>query len=488
MNKPLPYILLLAIAIIASACSEKPRDPAHVDALPPIWPDYIGVTVPQSIAPLDFNVTGAQAMYATISDSKGSKMVGYGKHANFDIDQWHHMLSENVGDSIMVGVCAKIDSKWLQYKTFSIYISSYPLDQWGLTYRRIAPGYEVYSKMGLYQRDLSNFDECPIIENTQTNGQCYNCHAPNRTNPDQFVFHVRGDHGATMIQQGGKRECLKAINDSLGGAMVYPYWHPSGKYIAFSTNSTRQAFHIAGDKRLEVFDNASDVLVYDIERHEILLDTLLSQKAWSENAPAFSPDGKSLYFTTCLQKSYPLEYKDEQYNLCRIDFDPATGKFGEKVDTLFDAVAMGKSVTWPRPSYDGKFILFTLMDYGYFSIWHSEADQWLLDLATGEARPLDEINSDDADSYHNWSANSHWIVFTSRRGDGLYTRLYMAEVDNQGRMGKPFLLPQRNPAAYYGESLYSFNTPDFTSSKVDFDSNSAVDEILSPQRIATKIR
>ena len=45
---------------------------------------------------------------------------------------------------------------------------------------------------------------------------------------------------------------------------------------------------------------------------------------------------------------------------------------------------MGKSLTWPRPSYDGKYLLFTLMDYGYFSIWHEESDQWLLDLQTGE--------------------------------------------------------------------------------------------------------
>ena len=68
------------------------------------------------------------------------------------------------------------------------------------------------------------------------------------------------------------------------------------------------------------------------------------------------------------------------------------------------------------------------MDYGYFSIWHNESDQWLLDLQTGEAREMKEINSDKADSYHNWNVNSHWIVFTSRRDDGLYSRLYLASM------------------------------------------------------------
>lgn len=136
----------------------------------------------------------------------------------------------------------------------------------GFTYRRIAPGYEVYSKMGIYQRDLANFDESAIIENTMTDGQCYNCHTSNRTNPKEFVFHVRGEHGATMLQKNGECTWLKANNDALGGSMVYPYWHPSGRYCAFSTNQTRQGFHIAGEKRLEVFDLSSDVLVYDTEK------------------------------------------------------------------------------------------------------------------------------------------------------------------------------------------------------------------------------
>ncbi len=149
---------------------------------------------------------------------------------------------------------------------------------------------------------------------------------------------------------------------------------------------------------------------------------------------------------------------------------------------------MGKSLTWPRPSYDGKYILFTLIDYGYFSIWHEESEQWILDLRSGDARELKEINSERADSYHNWNLNSHWIVFTSRRDDGLYSRLYLASVDDQGHFSKPFLLPQRNPKEYYSESIYSFNTPDFTKSKVDFDAFSAGREISSDLRVSTKVK
>ena len=480
----------LFILLLLSACTSHPTDQEKTDALPPIYPDYIGVTIPVGIAPLNFSVEGndVERVDVTVTGQNGAKLHTNGKTAQFDIEDWHQLLEENKGSELRVSVCAKENGKWKQYQDFTITVSSLPLDEWGLTYRRIAPGYEVYSHMGIYQRNLSNFDEEAIIDNTQVPGACFNCHTANRTNPKQMVFHVRGENGATVMQIDGKREILKASNETLGGSMVYPYWHPSGEYCAFSTNTTRQSFHVVPDERIEVFDLASDILVYHPKTHEILTDSLISRPDWSENTPVFSPDGKTLYFLTCQQQKYPSHFKDEKYNLCKIAFDPATGHFGNHVDTVFNAVGMGKSLTWPRPSYDGKYLLFTLMDYGYFSIWHKESEQWLMNLSTGESRNLSEINSDDADSYHNWSANSHWIVFTSRRGDGLYTRLYLSSIDEKGHFSKPFLLPQKNPKEYYNESLYSFNTPDFTNTHVSFNSHLAAQEILSPRRIETKMK
>ena len=479
---------LLALFLLA-ACADRPENPQVVAEQPHIYPDYIGVTVPVGIAPLNFNMRDdCERMDVTVRGQAGGEINANGDFADFDIADWHDLLEQNRGKDLTVTVCAKNDGQWKQYKDFTIHVSPYALDEWGVTYRRIAPGYEVFSHMGIYQRDLATFDEYEIIDNGRIPGQCVNCHMSNQTDPERFVFHVRGNHGATMIQQQGKREWLQAKNELLGGSMVYPYWHPSGKYCAFSTNQTQQSFHAMAGKRIEVFDMSSDVFVYQPDTHEMITDSLLSTPDWSENSPVFSPDGKTLYYMTCRQQEYPAHYQDEQYNLCKISFDPATGTYGHQVDTLFNAVKMGKSLTWPRPSYDGKYILFTLTDYGYFSIWHKEANQWLLNLQTGEARPLDEINSPDAESYHNWNVNSHWIVFTSRRENGLYTQLYLASVDDNGHFSKPFLLPQQNPRDYYGKTVYSFNTPDFTKTKVDFSSSSAASEILNDERVKTNVR
>lgn len=494
---------------ILTGCHTVPTNVAQKNELPDIYPDYVDVTIPVGIAPLNFSMAddNVETIDVEVKGSKGGSLHANGDYADFDIDEWHQLLEQNKGAALTFTVCAEKDGQWTQYKDFTVSVSNYALDEWGITYRRIPPSYEIYSKMGLYQRDLSNFDEYAMLENTQVPNQCINCHTANRTNPDQYVFHVRGEHGATVIGSdkeqvtSDKLEVLQAKNDSLGGSMVYPYWHPGGRYCAFSTNKTSQMFHAAGKKRIEVYDSSSDVFVYDTQTHTILKDTLTMKLLWAENTPAFSPDGRWLYYITARRQAYPDDYDKERYSLCRVPFDPETGRIvlGDSTqcsmvngqlsaDTLINADVTGKSVSWPRPSYDGRYIMFTQTDWGYFSIWHPEADLWLLDLQTGETRPLDEVNSPQAESLHNWNVNSHWFLFTSRRDDGLYTRIYFSCLDDNGRATKPFMLPQRNPKEYYRQLLYSYNTPDFTSRRVDIDARALGRALESDERTATTVK
>jgi Tol biopolymer transport system component len=171
-----------------------------------------------------------------------------------------------------------------------------------------------------------------------------------------------------------------------------------------------------------------------------------------------------------------------------VNFDAQTGKLGEEVDTLISAEKTGKSVTWPRPSYDGRFIMYTQTDYGYFSVWHPEADLWLLDLQTGESCPIEEVNSPRTESLHNWAVNSRWFLFTSRRGDGLYTRIYFSSIDDNGKATKPFLLPQRNPKQYERRLLDSFNTPDFSARRIETDARTIGKQIESDKRVETVMK
>jgi hypothetical protein len=487
-------IALVVLCLLFGACGSSPKDVSRQDVLPQIYPDYTEVTIPVGMAPLNFSMAddAFETIDVEVKGSKGGNIHANGEDADFDIDEWHQLLAQNKGGQLIFTVCAEKDGQWTQYRDFKVYVSEDPLEAWGITYRRIPPSYEMYSMMGLYQRDLSNFEETELLQNTRTPNQCLNCHTANRTNSDQYVFHVRGNHGATVMKVAAdslQLTVLQAKNDSLGGSMVYPYWHPGGRYCAFSTNKTSQMFHTnKKNKRIEVYDSSSDVFVYDTQTHTILRDTLIMKKYWAENTPAFSPDGKWLYFTTAKRQIYPTDYDQEKYSLCRVAFDEKTGRIGTEVDTLVNTLETGKSVSWPRPSYDGRYLMYTQTDYGYFTIWHPEADLWLLDLETGETRPMQEVNSDRAESYHNWNSNSRWFLFTSRSEDGLYTKVYFSHFDAQGKASKPLLLPQRHPKTYYRRLMYSFNTPDFTSHPVEIDARATGKRIENEHRVATKVQ
>ena len=482
---------LLSVLLLTACTSETVSDAKQEKNQPNIYPDYLGVTIPVNIAPLNFGMADETALLvdAVVTDRNGNTLHSQGDESvDFDIDDWHELLDKNHGDSLSVTVSAKYEDGWHTYNAFSIYVSQDSID-YGICYRLIEPGYEVWSKMGIYERDLSSFEERALIENTQFEG-CVNCHSFNRGNPADMSLHIRGPHGATLLRQGnGPMPAYDTKTEQTLGLCVYPYWHPSGKYIAYSTNTTQQLFHSADSNRVEVFDEASDIQVYDINKNELLLSPILKQDSVYETYPVFSADGRSLYF--CAARAIPegSQLLDSiRYNLCRIDFDPETGNFGNRIDTIINAEAQRKSVSFPRPSYDGRFLCYTLSDYGQFSIWHHEADLYLLDLATGQSSPMAGANSKDTESFHNWSTNSRWMVVSSRRDDGLFTRPYFCHVDAKGNVTKAFMLPQKNPRRFYRDRFLSFNVPDFVIAPTQFDGHKASGIINDESRTKFGVR
>lgn len=463
------YLLIWSMLLLLISCSEKNIQVKQtVDVYPPIFPDYIDVTIPPNIAPLHFKLTDscvyeqARAIFEV-----GEKRIEVkAKDGQFAISQssWKKLMTDMASKSITVTVLAKINDEWISYQPFLLYVADEPVDPY-IAYRLIEPGYEVWNEMGLYQRCLENYKEDPIITNQQTQHNCMNCHSFCMQDPDKMLFHMRATFPGTILINGDKIEKLNTKTDQTISSLVYPSWHPSGKYVAFSVNDTKQAFHTTDPNRVEVYDNVSDVVVYDVEKHEIITSPFLFSETAFETFPTFSPDGRTLYFCTSDAVDMPQKYTDVKYNLCAISFNPDRRQFGTNVDTLFHARPKGKSVTFPRVSPNGKFLMFTLANYGNFSIWHKEADLYMLDLKTKQVHPLDTLNSSDVESYHSWSSNSHWVVFSSRRIDGLYTRPFIAYIDAEGKASKPFLLPQED-IDFYHRFMKSYNIPEFVTGKV----------------------
>lgn len=436
---------------------------AHAQTRPETIPDIDGVTVPVNIAPLHFRFADAPRKCAAVFSAEGREVRVKARRDGLVAIKpkaWRKLAEAAAGASIQVRLSVREKGNWRESAPIEIYVSEDRIDP-VVAYRLIEPGYEVWNNLGIYQRDLESFREKPVITNDKADGACMNCHSFCNRDPERFLFHMRAKLGGTYLCSDGNVEKLNTKTEQTISALVYPSWHPSGRFVAFSVNDTKQSFHTTDANRIEVFDRASDVVVYDVEKHEIISCPQLSSEKYFETFPTFSPDGTTLYFCSAQSRQMPEDYSNVVYNLCSIGFDPAARSFGDKVKTIYK----GSSVSFPRVSPDGKYLLATLASYGNFSIWHKDADLALIDLSDASLKPVDDINSDDVESYHSWSSDSRWVVFSSRRGDGLYTRLYIAHIDVDGVASKPFLLPQDDPA-FYDAFMKSYNIPEFVSGPV----------------------
>lgn len=472
MKKTILLYMLLAL-FCCSACNDKePVAEVTLDHMPNIFPDYTNVTIPTNIAPLNFCLTDTTETAVAVLICGDKKIITSTRNGKFLFaeKEWKQLIESAKGKDIEVKVYRKDANKWSLYKPFHWHVATEPADGY-LVYRLIEPGYELWNLMGIYQRELSSFQQSPIIENNLTDHNCMNCHSFQQQNPDKMLFHMRAQLPGTYIINGKKIEKLDTKASDKVQSLVYPSWHPSRNLVAFSANTTRQAFHMNDKNRIEVYDQASDVVIYDIDQHEVVTDSLIFSSGAFETFPTFSADGKTLYFCSAKAKKMPEEFKSVKYSLCSIDFDPDTRSFGKHVDTLYNAEKEGKSVSFPRVSPDGRFLVYTLSAYGNFSIWHKDADLYIIDLQNGAIRCMDEANSGDVESYHSWSSNSRWMVFSSRRMDGLYTRPYLMYIGKDNKAGKPFALPQKDPD-FYTNFMQSYNIPEFVKDKVEIEAHS----------------
>jgi len=463
MKHKISWLLLVCMAFSLYCCDDGISTAGKTDKYPDIFPDYKDVTIPVNIAPLNFGLRDdCEKMEVQLLRDGHTLLKFNGKRSINPID-WRNILQQSAGTSLQVQVYARQSRRWNVYQPFNIHVVPDSIDPY-IVYRLIEPGYELWDQMGIYQRHLSTFDETPIFINTLTGRNCINCHSFHNYDPDRMMFHSRGEkYPGTFLLIDGKMERVNTKTENAASAGTYPVWHPSGNYIAFTTNVTRQAFHALPGQKIEVYDLESDLVVWDIKNGAMLRDARFTTKDVWETFPAWSPDGKWLYYCFAGKKNMPFDSKKLKYGLCRVDFDAVTGRFGKCIDTIATA---GQSVSFPRLSPDGRYLLYTASDYATFPIWHREADLEMIDLLDGSTVCMQAVNSNESDSYHAWSSNGRWIVFSSRRIDGLYTRLYFAYFDASGRIHKPFLLPQKKPD-HYALLLKSYNIPEFVKGKIE---------------------
>ncbi len=469
INRGIKRNMCFAILLCGfSSCNKIPDNVAFAQNFPVMSPDYENISIPVNIAPLNFSMKVEKISVAL--GSKGGSIVVRGKDkVFFPKRRFKNLLQKSVGDTIWVTVSSRVDKKWTTYKPFFWKVEAEPVDSF-LTYRLIEPGYEVWNKVAIAQRNVTDFSETHIADNNLLeNRNCMNCHIPNKHKPSQSFFHIRGKNGMTVVSDN---ESMRFINTKLKGAysnLTYGNWAPSGNHIAFSTNVVLPSTHTIHDKRAFVYDTLSDVMVLDLRRNEVLRSGLFTKENVLETFPEFSADGKILYYCSAPKVDLPEEHKKLLYNICAIGFDEATNTFDTKVDTLFNAREKQKTASGLKVSPDGKFLAFCCFSYGTFALWHNDAKIYLYNFGTGGINTLPQLNNNAnfANSYHSWSSNSRWLAFASKRDNGLYSKIYFSYIDKNGHATKPFVLPQKDPD-YYDFQFKSYNVPELMRNKVPF--------------------
>lgn len=500
MRRRYAFRLGILVALVTTAgaflfipgAGETPGDDCPlIQRTPTLRPDYRDLTLPPNLAPLNFaieeegshffvRISSPQAPPLELDSTTGTILIPQ--------DPWKRLLQANRGGEVHLNVFVKDrEGRWNRYETVSHHVAQEDIDS-HVVYRNMHPISGPWT-MSLRSRDLASFRESPLLSYKPGHeSACMNCHTPLANNPATMLIGVRSARlgRSTLLVQDGR---VKKIDRKFG----YSSWHPGGHLAVFSVNNLPIFFHSAGKELRDTTDRDSYLAFFRVDTQEVRPCPQLSKMHRLENWPVWAPDGRHLYFCSAPKlwtnevDNPPQGYQEVRYDLERIPYDAETGQWG-RVETVLSADTTGQSIAMPRISPDGRWLSFCMFDHGFFPNWREESDLYLIDLDAAkqngkpEYRRM-ELNSNQSESWHSWSSNSRWIIFSSKRGHGIFTRLYLSHIDDTGRAHKPFILPQEDPA-FYDSCLDAFNTPELITGPVPFREADLLKAIHSTEGIA----
>jgi hypothetical protein len=463
------FLIWLSITgtMMLAGCSSGPENAIETNTRAHIFPEYYDLTIPPNIAPLNFVIREPGSKFRVeISAVNGIPIVLEQRSPKIQIplDGWKKLLSKNAGATLQLEIWSLQHHEWMKYSTIHHTIAPDLIDPY-LAYRLVYAVYLKWHEMGIYQRNLTNFEEFPVIENASTDHGCMNCHSFSNHDPSKMLIHFRILHAGTLLWNDGKLSKIDTRTPNTPSAGIYPAWHPDGKHIAFSTGKISPHLTTRFNKVVDVADRVSDLMVYDVETNRVTTSPGISTER-RENMPVWSADGKYLYFISAPEaiKGDEESLLHSKYSLMRIAYDPDQNLWGE-AEMVLNSDSTGMSTSMPSVSPDGKYLVCSMSDYGYFTIFHKKSDLYSVDLETKEYRKL-EINSSSAESYSTWASNSRWLVFSSKRIDDVFTRPFIAYIDEHGAAHTPFVMPQEDPEMY-DRLLANYNRPELITGKIE---------------------
>ena len=475
---------------------ESIRQFEQLDRAASLEPDYTATVIPPNIAPLNFFIREpGTAFCAKLSAAPDDAITVFSKNGVIEIPErpWRALLGRNQGSELHIEVLVRNgQGPWRRFQPVTNRIATEEIDGY-LVYRKMPSTHmRVRGEIGIYYRDLSSFDTTMVLGSMSYENGCLNCHAFPQNDGNRMLLGVRSTRygvGTLFVADGAVHK--------IGSKFGYTSWHPSGRMAVYATNELPMFYHAARNEMRDTVNLDSFLASYSCEHQRITVEPRLAQADRLENWPAWSADGKYLYFTSAPKlwpsdppTHPPPEYNQVKYDLLRIGYDIDSDTWGE-IETVFAAGQTGKSVSMPRCSPDGRWLSFCLVDYGYLASWKQESDLYVIDLQaaerTGQFTPRRLANNSDmSESWHSWSRNGRWLVFSSKRMHGVFTRPFISYIDAGGEAHKPFVLPQKNPR-YYETCLRTYNTPELVATPPAVTGEALAKATRAPEDIAVSM-
>ena len=203
-------------------------------------------------------------------------------------------------------------------------IAAEPIDPW-LAYRFIKPLHNFWKDVEVYQRDLTNFSVSPILRGGRFENGCVNCHSFANNDPATMTLGIRSEiyDSSTLLVRNG------AVN-KIASKWGYTAIHPSGRMAAYAIMKVHAFFHTAGLEVRDVVDLDSAIVYYDFDKRIVKSTPDLKDAQRLETYPAWTPDGKWLYFCSAAipwtdrTTVPPKNFDQTRYELRRISYDIET--------------------------------------------------------------------------------------------------------------------------------------------------------------------
>ena len=203
-------LILSCCVLIFSTCKNKKEaihDSIRTDKIAVICPDYCGTVIPPNIAPLNFEIEEKGTYYyVKIYSIEGKPIEIYSRNRKIIIPEaeWRSLLSINQGNLLYFDVSVKTEAaQWIQFPAIANTIAQEPIDGY-LVYRTIHPSQNTWREMGIYQRNLQNYDEARILENKYFKNGCCHCHAFCNNHTERMTIDIRSKdyENSLLLVQG----------------------------------------------------------------------------------------------------------------------------------------------------------------------------------------------------------------------------------------------------------------------------------------------